>query len=479
MSSAKWYEPQRPLLHHRVATAVSPCPLCVLPPPLFLLLSLLCPLRLTYRERVLEYHKLLRMVARAFYSTHIEDIVVLDALLHLIEAKDSPGVHSVTDTDIRALIGLPEKRVSATLTKLKAHHLVAMVQKEAEAKKEEELDYISKRGRPQYSSSRARPGVVWYVDYPHVLKVLKLRRFRVFESLNRKVDKADVFYTCPTPACPNHGQQFALIELLSTPSMSGKGGGGFVCDQCEANDRGRMVPTPLVMSGGGDEGGEGGQEAMKARFNEQIRPLTLQMNVVDALLEEQMSNQDELLQDAQQAASTAAASFDAPNTQDITVDISSSGTVEVAGVGTKTVEGPQAGARVLHVPQVRADQAKGMVAALPWAEGGVRGLEEEKKREEESRRKAREEADERQRVAEQQRFQQQYQAELDRMRAAAAEATPAPSDEMAEDGMEEETGEVLVTVGGRDVPLSSITQADLDEMTADELAVYESFQSHF
>ena len=457
---------------------------------------------------------MVRMVARAFYSAHIEDIVVLDALLHLIETKDAPGVHTVTDADVRALIGLPEKRIAASLTKLKAHHIVNMVQKEVEKKEEEgqrhhppvlrtaghllpslypsppsplspsltlppllpsslcAVDYISKRGR---SYSRVRPGVVWYVDYVHLLKVLKLRRFRVFESLNRKIDKAEVFYTCPTPGCPNHGVQLALIDLLSTPGMMGDKG-GFACDQCEANDRGRMIPTPLVMSGGGDEGGEGGQEALKAKFNEQIKPLTLQMNIVDALLEEQMSNQEEVLQDA--AAAATAAPFELP-TDDITVDVTSSASAEVGGVQVKGMEAPQAGARVLHVPQVRADQAKGMVAALPWAEGGVRGLEEEKKREDEGRRKAREEAEARQRVAEQQRFEAQYQAELERMRAAAAEAAPAPADDVPEDVVEEEAGEVLLTVGGREVPLSSITQADLDEMTEDELAVYQSFQSHF
>jgi hypothetical protein len=92
---------------------------------------------LTYRERVQEYHKLVRMVARAFYSARVDDIVVLDALLHLIETKDTPATHTVSDVDIRQLIHLPEKKISAVLTRLKQDHIVKMIQKDAEKKEEE------------------------------------------------------------------------------------------------------------------------------------------------------------------------------------------------------------------------------------------------------------------------------------------------------------------------------------------------------
>ena len=431
---------------------------------------------LSYRERVAEYHKLVRMVARAFYSSNVEDVVVLDGLLHLIETKDTPGVHTVTDADLRALLHLPEKRISAVLTRLKQDHVVRMQHADAEEKEAEPLlEHISKRGRVY---ARAKPGHVWYVDYVQLLKVLKLRRFRVFESLNRKVDKAEVLYHCPTPACPNHSAQFALMDLLTMPAMRGERG-GFVCDQCEANDRGRMVPTPLVVSGGADDGAESGQEQLKARFNEQIRPLTQQMNTVDALLEEQMMNQEELLQDAH-AQQAQAQALDA-GAQDITVDISSAPSSLTAA--PVKPEAPSAGARVLHVPTARTDLAKGMVAALPWAEGGVRSLEEERKRDEESRRKEREDHEERRRVAEHERYQAAYAQELQRMKEAAAAAPPSdalPGDpdlpaDVIDEGGNLEGADAMISVAGREVPLSAITQADLDEMTEEELNIYGLF----
>ena len=65
----------------------------------------------------------------------------------------------------------------------------------------------------------------------------------------------------------------------------------------------------------------------------------------------------------------------------------------------------------------------------------------------------------------------------------AAEPTAAPEadesmagvDEVG--GAEEADGEVMVSVGGRQVLLSAITQADLEEMTPEESAVYDSMFS--
>jgi len=48
-----------------------------------------------------------------------------------------------------------------------------------------------------------------------------------------------------------------------------------------------------------------------------------------------------------------------------------------------------------------------------------------------------------------------------------------------EGGEVEEGGELMVTVGGREVPISSITQSDLNEMTEEELEVYQMHSSQF
>ena len=265
--------------------------------------------------------------------------------------------------------------------------------------------------------------------------------------------------------------------------MKGGEGGGFVCDGCELEIGGKKQGTPLIVVGGGaaagtTDNGSDGQESVKALFNMQIQPISAQMKLVEQLLDEQAAHAEDVMDEAH-APRQLAATDDA--TADITVDIAAApGASAIAeGAAMPVLSG---GSRVLHVPTVRADQAKGVVAALPWAEGGVRGLEEERKREEETRRKDREEEEERQRHAEQARYQQQYNEELQRMKAlhAAESAAAAATDEsMAvadgmEEGAEEASDDMMVSVSGRLVPLGSITQAHLEQMTAEESAVYDS-----
>ena len=326
-----------------------------------------------------------------------------------------------------------------------------------------------------------------YIDYPHVLKVLQWRRYSVYQQLNQHVDQSAVNYTCPTPGCKNYGRHFALMELLIEDGMKGGEGGGFVCDGCEVEIGGKKQGTPLVVVGAGGaaagtaDSGSDGQESVKSLFNVQIQPISAQMKLVEQLLDEQAAHAEDVMAEAH-APRQLAATDDA--TADITVDIAAAPGASAAGMGAAgqqpTVVASGA-SRVLHVPTVRADQAKGVVAALPWAEGGVKGLEEERKREEETRRKEREDDEERQRQAEQARYQQQYDEELQRMKALHAQpaALPTVDESMvagdeAEMGADEAGGEVMVSVGGRQVPLSAITNQDLEEMTPEESAFYES-----
>ena len=273
--------------------------------------------------------------------------------------------------------------------------------------------------------------------------------------------------------------------------MQGGEGGGFVCDGCEVEIGGKKQGTPLVVvgAGGGGSGvesgsGGDGQESVKALFNVQIQPISAQMKLVEQLLDEQAAHAEDVMAEAHAPRQLAAAD---DNTADITVDIAASPTSSASASATSgQQQQPTAlasgGSRVLHVPTVRADQAKGVVAALPWAEGGVKGLEEERKRDEETRRKEREDEDERQRQSEQARYQQQYDEELHRMKALHAAEQPAPpgDDESmvvvdeADVGVEDAGGEEMVSVAGRQVPLTAITQADLEEMTLEESALYDS-----
>ena len=443
-----------------------------------------------------EYHKLVRMVVRAYHS--VEDIIVLDALCHLIELHDTPTNHSVSDKQIAALLQLPEKRVQSVLTSLKQKQLVKLHQKEEESKADQPLlEHISKRQKftgPRGGAHKA--GLIYYIDYPHVLKVLQWRRYSVYQQLNQHVDQSAVNYTCPTPGCPNFQRHFALMELLLEDAMKGGDGGSFVCDQCEVEVGGKKQGTPLIVvgSGGGAAagtasggGGGDGQESVKSLFNVQIQPISAQMKLVEQLLDEQAAHAEDVMAEAHAPRQLQSADDSAA---DITVDIAGDvGKATGGGVGAGQQQSAVAsgGSRVLHVPTVRADQAKGMVAALPWADGGVKGLEEERKREEETRRKEREDEEERQRQAEQARYQVQYDEELQRMKAlhaaqptaepAVDESMPAVFDdgaEAGEDGVDGAEGEVIVSVAGRQVPLSAITQADLEEMTPEESALYDS-----
>ena len=437
----------------------------------------------------MEYHRLVRLVSRAFYQP--EEIIVLDALLHLIEQKDTPSTHTVSDKDLQRLLRLPEKRIASVLSRLQRDKMIRLLPRdeqkgggEQEAAAVQPLDHISKR---RTFTPRVKLVNIWYVDYGQLLKVLKLRRFLLFSSLNVKRDRAEVLYTCPTPLCPNHGQQFSLMDLLASSSMQRGGKGGFVCDQCEADDGGRLVPTPLVMSGG-EQGGETGQEQLKAQFNLQILPISQQMTRVEQLLEEQMTQPDDA---ADSGASQAAQALDEAAHDNITVDVSTAASASPLSLSSSSAAAaalpPSGGSRVLHAPQ-----GKGL-AALPWVEGSLRGLEEERKRDEESRRHEREQEEERRRKEEQDRYNATFEAELRRMKeaAAAAAALPAEGEGKEETSAQEpeeellleegEGGEVMVTVGGRELPLTAVTQADLQEMTEEELAVYEMYagQGHF
>jgi hypothetical protein len=436
------------------------------------------------QERVVEYHRLVRLVSRAFYQP--EEIIVLDGLLHLIEQKDTPSTHTVSDKDLHRLLRLPEKRIASVLTRLQRDKMIRLLPRDEQKGGEEAaavqpLEHISKR---RVFTPRIKAANIWYVDYAQLLKVLKLRRFLLFSSLNVKRDRAEVMYTCPTPLCPNHGQQFSLMDLLASSSMQKGGrGGGFVCDQCEADDGGRLVPTPLVMSGG-DQGGETGQEQLKAQFNLQILPISQQMTRVEQLLEEQMTQPDDAADDSG-AAQTAQQQLEDGAHDNITVDVStasSSSPLSLPSAAASSAAVPASGgSRVLHVPQ-----GKGMVAALPWVEGSLRGLEEDRKRDEESRRHEREQEEKRKRKEEQDRYNATFQAELRRMQEAAAAQAAEPAEREGKEDMntveageealvEGESSEVMVTVGGRELPLTAVTQADLQEMTEEELAVYEMY----
>ena len=435
-----------------------------------------------------EYHKLVRMIVRAYHS--VEDIIVLDGLCHLIELHDTPTNHSVTDKQIAQLLSLPEKRVQSVLTGLKQKQLIKLYAAEEESKQNEPLlEHISKRQKfpSQQRGPHHKQGLIWYIDYPHVLKVLQWRRYSVYQQLNQHVDQSAVHYTCPTPGCKNYGRQFALMELLIEDGMKGGEGGGFVCDGCEVEVGGKKQGTPLVVVGGATAGptdnGSDGQESVKTLFNVQIQPISAQMKLVEQLLDEQAAHAEDVMAEAHAPRQLTATD---DTTADITVDIAAAPGASAAAaggaVGQQSTSVTSGGSRVLHVPTVLANQAKGVVAALPWAEGGVKGMEEERKREEETRRKEREDEEERQRQAEQARYQQQYDEELQRMKAlhaaeptaaAAADESMAVVDE-SEVGAEEAGDEVMVSVGGRQVPLSEITQADLENMTPEESAFYDS-----
>ena len=436
-----------------------------------------------------EYHKLVRMIVRAYHSP--EDIIVLDALCHLIELHDTPTNHTVTDKQVAQLLALPEKRVQSVLTGLKQKQLVKLFAKEEEKSSEQPLlEHISKRQKftPMRGGQHNKAGLIWYIDYTHVLKVLQWRRYSVYQQLNQHVDQSAVYYTCPTPGCANYGRHFALMELLLEDGMKGGNGGGFVCDGCEVEIGGKKQGTPLVVVGSGAatagsaDNGSDGQESVKALFNVQIQPISAQMKLVEQLLDEQAAHAEDVMEEAHAPRQLAATD---DGTADITVDIAASASGSGAAGGTagqQSAAVASGGSRVLHVPTVRADQAKGVVAALPWAEGGAKGLEEERKREEETRRKEREDEEERQRQAEEARYQQQYDEELQRMKALhAAETTAAAAvdesmvaEDDAETGVEEAGDEVMVSVGGRPVPLTAITQADLEEMTPEESELYDS-----
>ena len=112
-----------------------------------------------------EYHKLVRMIVRAYHSP--EDIIILDALCHLIELHDTPTNHTVSDKQVAQLLALPEKRVQSVLTNLKQKQLIKLFSKEEESKSNEPLlEHISKRQKftPRQGGAHNKAGLIWSAE---------------------------------------------------------------------------------------------------------------------------------------------------------------------------------------------------------------------------------------------------------------------------------------------------------------------------
>lgn len=279
--------------------------------------------KLSYKDE--HCHRLVRLLMRAYYEK--EHIVVIDCLLDLqIKQGNKLGVSEI---DLSTELHLSPKLIREVLNRLRHDQIVKGVQKNDNiaATKIEELTAKGKRKTYQRAPTVT---FTWHIDFEQLVNVIKFRHWDIFEKLNKKVDRTEVYYICPTLDCINHSltMKKSVMDLLleqGSNMSNNKGDGIFRCDSCFITDftNNAKQGTPLVLVTQTDMNtttnnnnssntnttippSADRRENMKNKFNRQLGVLLEQLMKVDKILQEELINKKELIAAGLTAAAIAA-----------------------------------------------------------------------------------------------------------------------------------------------------------------------------
>ena len=228
----------------------------------------------------------------------------------------------VTESDLSSELHLSPKLVREILHRLRQDQIVRGVQKSEAAPKVEEL---TSKGRKKNYTRAPTVTFMWFVDFDQLVNVIKFRHWDIFEKLNKKVDRSEVFYVCPTPHCENHSPQrkrSVMDLLLDQRTAGGATDGIFRCEVCFTIDTltNTKHATPLVLlthqetssssssaaaaaAGGSSSAaaasssalplGVDPSENLKNKFNKQLGVILEQLMKVDRMLQEDVAAKKE------------------------------------------------------------------------------------------------------------------------------------------------------------------------------------------
>lgn len=158
------------------------------------------------------------------------------------------------------------------------------------AKKPEELSLRARRKgytpRPTKQDSS-----IWYIDYHHLIQIIKYKHSDILTSLNKRREQGDVEYICPTVGCEEYNKRKSLMDLL----MSGeaKDNDGFRCPSCWTTINDKQIHTLLIEVSTAKNSNANtilisdSSEELKLKFNQQLNRLIRQVQIVDEILHQE------------------------------------------------------------------------------------------------------------------------------------------------------------------------------------------------
>lgn len=226
-------------------------------------------------------HGVLRRITRAYYSD--QHVAVMDAFLSMEEGKGA--LSSVKEVDLQAAVRLGTAQTREILTKFQVDQLLTRtVVKE----KEKEVEDIGKtiKGRELLTKvfSNRNHEFLWQLNPERVVRTVRYRHTKILEKLDNKVDEArGQLYDCPNPRHPEHDKgPFSIFDLLADRDPAAVDQ-SFRCRHCKAkNKKGMIVHLPLRA-----RKQDGPDKDLKAKFNQQIKPITELVQKLGAAIKEE------------------------------------------------------------------------------------------------------------------------------------------------------------------------------------------------
>jgi transcription initiation factor IIE alpha subunit len=417
------------------------------------------------------YSRLVRLLVRMYYD--YEACIIMDSFL-LLDAKSKDKIPYVTDSLIAQILNLSINKVKPHLQKFRVDNILKIYNRDAVEGKNVNAatNFSSESNRRKGINKFNKYDTIYTIDYHNLSKVIKYKHFHIYQQLSKPVNKAEVFYICPTSQCPLHNIQRSVIDLLLEGDTKQQ---GFRCSACSTlNEKtGEMEATPLVPAASSTneaDSKDNTSNKLKDLFNKQIQPILAQLKIVDEFLEQELLHGPDSSQ-ANKSAENNLHIVDNDNfgeNMDSTIDVSIDRSIGGNSKNSTQAQNTRTGVAV--------DQAKGKVAELPWdhTENSLAQLEAQKL----ARLQANSNAvlSEKQIKEEEQKklFDQQFQAELEQLKQNAADHNGNHSMLIDEAANAAAASDPLLWAGGKQIPLSQLTQADIEAMNEEEFSAYDS-----
>eukprot|EP00457_Paulinella_chromatophora_P003774 gb/GEZN01003782.1/.p1 GENE.gb/GEZN01003782.1/~~gb/GEZN01003782.1/.p1 ORF type:complete len:492 (-),score=108.46 gb/GEZN01003782.1/:465-1940(-) len=306
-----------------------------------------------------EFRTLIQQIIAAYY----DDItmVVIRALLALDEKN--PG--RIREVELKeALAPLDLKQIIAVLAKWTGDGLLCIDMKDDPVPAGEQK-------KREYKGSNRHRSNVWFFKPEQVTKVIKYRHHRILEGLSKDVDQASQDLVCPntgdraaagTPGCPDPGPH-PIHEVLLR--QRDKNDPQFRCRFCFVTQPdGTRKGVVLELSAGCRDELSGLRSKLKAKFNEQLKGVNKQMEVVDRCIMEtealrRHTGQDLVARPSSSSLSSSSSSSSSSNIHSSSSSSSSSSNIHV--LCEKTLQDSQ---RQLQEANSRAQSALSKVKGL-------------------------------------------------------------------------------------------------------------------